>query len=263
VSSGLGSRHLRSISRITLPKYVLNLRVHRPAPVRAIRLPEPLLQTAPVNHPSQLHQGVVQVHQLRQLDPDNSFCFPLIGDSLGFIVLFFCKILEDFVAKPCNSYSTYPPFYQEKTTRKTIFQKRLSKIVTELRYIASITGPGRVFKEDVLFYIGERIKIIRKGTHQTQQEMASTLGVSLGYISSLESGAAPSDQFIKSFCRAYNILESWLRTGSGPLINAPTRTWEEIVETQPIRKDPIYEGLRLLFEGYSEALRRMFNTLSI
>jgi len=112
--------------------------------------------------------------------------------------------------------------------------------------------------------IGKRIKTIRAGTHQTQLEVSKILGVSKGHISAIERGTAtPSDQFIKSFCRAYNILESWLRTGSGPLIIAPTRTWEEIVETQPIRKDPLYEGLRLWLEGSIEALYRIFNTLSI
>ena len=110
--------------------------------------------------------------------------------------------------------------------------------------------------------IGKRIKTIRAGTHQTQLEVSKILGVSKGHISAIERGTAtPSDQFIKSFCRAYNILESWLRTGSGPLIIAPTRTWEEIVETQPIRKDPVYEGLRLLLEDSAEVLRRTANTL--
>ena len=112
--------------------------------------------------------------------------------------------------------------------------------------------------------IGKRIKTIRAGTHQTQLEVSKILGVSKGHVSAIERGTAtPSDQFIKSFCRAYNIPETWLRTGSGPLINARTWTWEEIVETQPIRKDPLYEGLRLSLEDAAEALRRMANTLLV
>jgi transcriptional regulator with XRE-family HTH domain len=106
--------------------------------------------------------------------------------------------------------------------------------------------------------------MVRKWTGLTQKDFAEKLGVKQGYISRIERGlSVPSNQLLRAISAIYEVDETWLRTGSGPLIIASKRAWADMVEKLPIRKDPINEGLRLLLEAYSEALVRMNKMLSV
>jgi len=116
--------------------------------------------------------------------------------------------------------------------------------------------------------IATRIKLVREAANLTQRAFAEGLGVNFGHISKIErSLAEPSNQLIKAISAIYGIEEAWLRTGKGifgeTLISWRKWTPEQIAEAQPIRQDPVYEGVRITLEEYAEALRRMFNTLSI
>jgi transcriptional regulator with XRE-family HTH domain len=116
--------------------------------------------------------------------------------------------------------------------------------------------------------IAKRIFAVRKSFSLKQKNFAEKLGVSTSYISRIERGlGSPSAQLLKAISAIYGIEEVWLRTGKG-LLGEQFLIWkkstpEEVAEEQMIRKDPFYEGLRLTLEDSAEALRRIFNTLSI
>lgn len=66
--------------------------------------------------------------------------------------------------------------------------------------------------------IGERIKKLRKTEMLTQKEFAKSLGVSQGYIPSIEKGLKePSGQLLLSISRAFGVNLEWLKEGKGEM----------------------------------------------
>lgn len=65
--------------------------------------------------------------------------------------------------------------------------------------------------------LGERIKKVRRSLDLTQQAFAERLGMKRNSIAQIEMGRNTADQTIVSICREFNVSESWLRTGAGPM----------------------------------------------
>ena len=77
----------------------------------------------------------------------------------------------------------------------------------------------------------ERVKELRKFLKMNMTEFATSINVSKGFISLLESGDREnlSDRTIKDICRVHNVSEQWLRTGEGEMF-LPKDREEEIAE---------------------------------
>ena len=65
--------------------------------------------------------------------------------------------------------------------------------------------------------MNERIKLLRKELHMTQEEFSTKIGLSRNFIAQVESGAKnPSDRTISDICRIFDINEEWIRYGKEP-----------------------------------------------
>lgn len=66
--------------------------------------------------------------------------------------------------------------------------------------------------------LGARIKKVRRYLDLTQSEIGARIGIKPNSISLIESGNRnASEQVILSVCREFNVNETWLRTGEGPM----------------------------------------------
>lgn len=66
--------------------------------------------------------------------------------------------------------------------------------------------------------MNERIKILRKTLHLTQDEFAKRIGSVQNTITGYESGRrTPSNPVVSSICKEFNVNEEWLRTGEGEM----------------------------------------------
>ena len=75
--------------------------------------------------------------------------------------------------------------------------------------------------------IGERIALIIKEKRITKLKFAADVGISSGNVTMLcQDKVRPSSPTIKSICRAYNVNETWLTTGSGEMFNVSTEVEE-------------------------------------
>lgn len=73
-------------------------------------------------------------------------------------------------------------------------------------------------RKDVIIYMKDRIKIVRKNNKMTQVEFGNKIGVKGNTITGYETGLrTPSDAVIFSICREFNINENWLRYGTGEM----------------------------------------------
>lgn len=64
--------------------------------------------------------------------------------------------------------------------------------------------------------MNNRIKLIRRKAHLSQEEFGKRIQITKTSISKIESGINnPSDQTIKLICSEFNVNEDWLRTGAG------------------------------------------------
>lgn len=80
--------------------------------------------------------------------------------------------------------------------------------------------------------IGERLKILRISLKITQEEFASRLKVSKGFLSNLEKGIRnPSDQLLKLISYEFSSSENWLVNGEGEMFISP----EEALKRQKTR----------------------------
>lgn len=62
--------------------------------------------------------------------------------------------------------------------------------------------------------LNERIKELRKALNLTQQEFADKIGMKRNTIASYEINRnGPSNSVISLICKAFNVSETWLRTG--------------------------------------------------
>lgn len=75
-----------------------------------------------------------------------------------------------------------------------------------------------------------RIKALRKALGMTQQEFADRIGSVQNTITGYETGRrVPSNQVIALMVRAFNVNETWLRTGVGEMFT-PVTPDEEIAQ---------------------------------
>ena len=66
--------------------------------------------------------------------------------------------------------------------------------------------------------MNERLKILRKYLHLTQQEFADNIGISRGNIAAYEvSKNAPSNAVLSLISKTFDVNENWLRTGEGEM----------------------------------------------
>lgn len=64
----------------------------------------------------------------------------------------------------------------------------------------------------------KRIKNLRRFLGMTQEKFGYSLGVKKNTISQIESGVNnPTEAFVRSICREFNVNEQWLRTGEGEM----------------------------------------------
>lgn len=64
----------------------------------------------------------------------------------------------------------------------------------------------------------DRIKLLRKELHLTQQEFADQLGIKRNTIATYEIGRnEPIDAVIQLICSKFGVNEEWLRTGEGDM----------------------------------------------
>ena len=72
--------------------------------------------------------------------------------------------------------------------------------------------------------MGSRIKALRAALGLTQQQLAESLGIKRNTIAKYETGRGdPIDAVISLICKTYNVNESWLRDGTGPMFTETAR----------------------------------------
>lgn len=76
--------------------------------------------------------------------------------------------------------------------------------------------------------MNERMTLLFEALGLSQTEIARRLQVTSSYICKLinQPTAAPSDRFISSMCREFNVNETWLRTGEGEMFKPVDRESE-------------------------------------
>lgn len=73
--------------------------------------------------------------------------------------------------------------------------------------------------------INKRLKELRLHLRLSTVQFGKKIGYSDPMISQLENGKKPfTDKFIFSVCRAFNVSETWLRDGAGPMFGASDST---------------------------------------
>jgi transcriptional regulator with XRE-family HTH domain len=66
--------------------------------------------------------------------------------------------------------------------------------------------------------MNQRIKAIREQAGLSQEKFAESISLTKNYISLVENGKRQlSDRTVSDLCEAYNINETWLRTGEGEM----------------------------------------------
>lgn len=80
--------------------------------------------------------------------------------------------------------------------------------------------------------LNSRIKWIREQKGLSQAEFADALNLKRNSITLIEGGKRnPSDRTILDICKAFNVSESWLRTGNGePFIETPSSVLDQLQE---------------------------------
>lgn len=73
--------------------------------------------------------------------------------------------------------------------------------------------------------MNERIKVLRKHLHLTQNEFGDKLGIVKSSISNIEKGRhGVTDQMIKLMVKEFGVSENWLRYGEGEMFPEFDRT---------------------------------------
>lgn len=79
--------------------------------------------------------------------------------------------------------------------------------------------------------IGDRIKILRKSLHLTQQKFGERIGLKQNSVALIEAGRETSDQTIFAICREFRVSEDWLRTGEGEMfVPTPSTVVDQLCE---------------------------------
>lgn len=77
------------------------------------------------------------------------------------------------------------------------------------------------------YTMGSRLIQLRKELHLTQQAFADRIGCSRAAITNYEiERSIPLDPIITAICREFNVSESWLRHGEGPMLVPQTASAE-------------------------------------
>ena len=77
--------------------------------------------------------------------------------------------------------------------------------------------------------MGERVKELRKALGLSGEKFGEKIGLKRNSLSQIETGKNNlSEQNILAICRAFNVNEEWLRTGSGEMFKDMTLD-EEII----------------------------------
>lgn len=78
--------------------------------------------------------------------------------------------------------------------------------------------------------INQRIKNLRRALDLTQQGFADRIGMKRNTVASYEIDRnGPSNSVISLICKEFNVNETWLRTGDGPMFTkAPNTALEEL-----------------------------------
>lgn len=71
--------------------------------------------------------------------------------------------------------------------------------------------------------INQRIAAVQKISGLTKTAFADRIKLTQQYVSKLVREGSPSDRTIQDICEAFNVNETWLRTGEGDMFNEVTR----------------------------------------
>ncbi len=114
--------------------------------------------------------------------------------------------------------------------------------------------------------MNDRIKKVREDAHLSQEKFARKLNLSRQYVALLESGdRLPSSRTVADICREFNISESWLRNGDGPMERPqePDRL-DDLLESEGIPPDmrPLFVRLMSLPPERLEIIMKLVNEFS-
>lgn len=105
----------------------------------------------------------------------------------------------------------------------------------------------------------DRIRQIRKEKKLTQVEFGEIIGVKGNTITNYENGLRnPTDAIILSICREFNVNETWLRTGTGKMMNMPSKDDFMEIVTRIDVKDPKARQAILDYWNLSDSDKELF-----
>lgn len=92
--------------------------------------------------------------------------------------------------------------------------------------------------------INQRIKQVRQELNLSQAKFAAAISISNGYIAGIElENRKVNERIIKLVCSAFNVSETWLKTGSGKMFDNESNNMFEKAKT-------MFNGLNPEFQDY-------------
>ena len=99
-----------------------------------------------------------------------------------------------------------------------------------------------------------RIKALRNALGLNQTDFGAAVGVKQTTVAGYENGTrTPIDAVVSAICREFNVNETWLRTGDGPMFKPKSRN-EELFEflNTAVEEDGIKARLLTVMARLSE-----------
>lgn len=97
--------------------------------------------------------------------------------------------------------------------------------------------------------IKDRIRVLRKELHLSQDEFGQRIGVARNTIANYETGnRTPMEQTILSICREYNVDYVWLTTGTGNMFKD--------------EDDGLIDQLNRILVGQNDFAKRIFKAFA-
>lgn len=131
-----------------------------------------------------------------------------------------------------------------------------AKIVQKMNFDS--TKVQKLYKKNLIEYMGGRLKLIRKSLGLTQEQLAQRLGVGKTALSMIETGKARlSSRNRNILIQDLNVNPDWLETGKGEIFNADPALASSFGHgsemAMPLQSVPLYSieataGLVPLFE---------------
>lgn len=131
-----------------------------------------------------------------------------------------------------------------------------AKIVQKMNFDS--TKVQKLYKKNLIEYMGGRLKLIRKSLGLTQEQLAQRLGVGKTALSMIETGKARlSSRNRNILIQDLNVNPDWLETGKGEIFNADPTLASSFGHgsemAMPLQSVPLYSieataGLVPLFE---------------